>query len=117
MKIMTPRVRSLATASWWRLCRGAVVWACFTMTLGAQAQDYSDREEVAAILTEVGSAGVDVAWARELLAGAKRQQSILDAIARPAEKTKPWYDYRDIFLTDRRTREGVVFWDAHAAVL
>ena len=117
MKTMAHRGRSLAIASCRRLCRGAVVWACFTMTLGAQAQDYSDREEVAAILTEVGSAGVDVVWARELLAGAKRQQSILDAIARPAEKTKPWYDYRDIFLTDRRTREGVVFWDAHAAVL
>jgi membrane-bound lytic murein transglycosylase B len=72
---------------------------------------------VASILAEVGSAGVDVAWARDLLASAKRQQSILDAIARPAEKTKPWYDYRDIFMTDRRIREGVVFWDAHAAVL
>lgn len=117
MKTMTHRGRSLATASCWRLCRGAVAWACVILVLGAQAQDYSDREEVASILAEVGSAGVDVAWARDLLAGAKRQQSILDAIARPAEKTKPWYDYRDIFMTDRRTREGVVFWDAHAAVL
>ena len=117
MKTITHRGRSLATVPWWRLCRAAVASVCVTLALGAQAQDYSDREEVAAILTEVGSAGVDVAWARELLAGAKRQQSILDAIARPAEKTKPWYDYRDIFLTDRRTREGVVFWDAHAAVL
>jgi membrane-bound lytic murein transglycosylase B len=94
-----------------------VAWACVILVLGAQAQDYGDREEVASILSEVGSAGVDVAWARDLLAGAKRQQSILDAIARPAEKTKPWYDYRDIFMTDRRTREGVVFWDTHAAVL
>jgi membrane-bound lytic murein transglycosylase B len=94
-----------------------VAWACVILISGAQAQDYSDREEVASILAEVGSAGVDVAWARDLLASAKRQQSILDAIARPAEKTKPWYDYRDIFMTDRRIREGVVFWDAHAAVL
>jgi membrane-bound lytic murein transglycosylase B len=117
MKTMTRRGKSSATVPWWRLCRGAVAWVCVTLALGAQAQDYSDREEVAAILAEVGSAGVDVAWARELLTGAKRQQSILDAIARPAEKTKPWYDYRDIFLTDQRTREGVVFWDTHAAVL
>jgi membrane-bound lytic murein transglycosylase B len=94
-----------------------VAWACVILLSSAQAQDYSDREEVASILAEVGSAGVDVAWARDLLASAKRQQSILDAIARPAEKTKPWYDYRDIFMTDRRIREGVVFWDAHAAVL
>ena len=117
MRTMTPRGRSLATSPCWRLCRGAVVWACVILGVGVQAQDYSDREEVASILAEVGSAGVDVAWARDLLAGAKRQQSILDAIARPAEKTKPWYDYRDIFMTDRRTREGVVFWDTHAAVL
>ena len=117
MKTMAHRGRSLAIASCWRLCRGAVVWACVILGVGVQAQDYSDREEVASILAEVGSAGVDVAWARDLLAGAKRQQSILDAIARPAEKTKPWYDYRDIFMTDRRTREGVVFWDTHAAVL
>jgi membrane-bound lytic murein transglycosylase B len=94
-----------------------VAWACVILLSSAQAQDYSDREEVTSILAEVGSAGVDVAWARDLLASAKRQQSILDAIARPAEKTKPWYDYRDIFMTDRRIREGVVFWDAHAAVL
>ena len=92
MRTMTPRGRSLATSPYWRLCRGAVAWACVILVLGAQAQDYSDREEVASILSEVGSAGVDVAWARDLLAGAKRQQSILDAIARPAEKTKPWYD-------------------------
>ncbi len=36
-----------------------------------------------------------------LLAGAERQQSILDAIARPAEKTKAWYEYRQIFLLSR----------------
>ena len=117
MRTMTHRGRSLATSPRRRLWQGVVAWACVVLVLGAQAQDYSDREEVASILAEVGSAGVDVAWARDLLAGAKRQQSILDAIARPAEKTKPWYDYRDIFMTDRRTREGVVFWDTHAAVL
>ncbi len=117
MRTMTHRGRSLATSARRRLWRGVVAWACVVLVLGAQAQDYSEREEVASILAEVGSAGVDVAWARDLLAGAERQQSILDAIARPAEKTKPWYDYRDIFMTDRRTREGVVFWDTHATVL
>ena len=114
MKIKTYFGGARVTLQW---CRGAVALVCVTLVLGAHAQDYSEREEVAAILAEVGSAGVDVEWARGLLAGAKRQQSILDAIARPAEKTKPWYDYRDIFLTDRRIREGTVFWDTHAAVL
>lgn len=51
-----------------------------------------------------------------LMAGAKRQQSILDAIARPAE-SKPWYQYRPIFVTDSRIAAGVDFWNAHAALL
>ena len=32
---------------------------------------------------------------------------------RPAEKSKPWYEYRPIFLTERRIREGTEFWLAH----
>ena len=32
---------------------------------------------------------------------------------RPAEKAKLWYEYRPIFLTDRRIREGTQFWLAH----
>ena len=52
-----------------------------------------------------------------LLASARRQQSILDAIARPAEKTRPWFEYRDIFLTERREREGVAFFRTHREAL
>ncbi len=44
------------------------------------------------------------------LAGAKRQQSILDAIARPAEKTREWKDYRPIFITDKRIADGITFY-------
>lgn len=53
----------------------------------------------------------------ELFAAAERQQSIIDAISRPAEKTKPWHEYRQIFLTERREREGLAFIDEHRATL
>lgn len=46
---------------------------------------------------------------RELLAGAEYQQSIVDAISRPAEG-KPWHEYRKIFLTDSRISQGIAFW-------
>ncbi|MEK9654895.1 MAG: lytic murein transglycosylase, partial [Halieaceae bacterium] len=59
----------------------------------------------------------DAQWSREVLSAATRQQSILDAIARPAEKTKPWHEYRQIFMTPRRIDEGVSFWRQHAPVL
>ncbi|MBU2887614.1 lytic murein transglycosylase B [Gilvimarinus agarilyticus] len=45
-----------------------------------------------------------------ILAEAKQQQSILDAIARPAEKTKTWAEYRPIFLQPQRIDNGVQFW-------
>ncbi|MBE0438685.1 MAG: lytic murein transglycosylase B [Gammaproteobacteria bacterium] len=45
------------------------------------------------------------------------KQSILDAISRPAEKSKPWYDYRKIFITDQRIQGGVDFWMQHQQTL
>ena len=45
------------------------------------------------------------------------KDSILKAIARPAEKSKPWYDYRKIFITDKRINGGVLFWNKHQKAL
>ncbi|ANB19059.1 lytic murein transglycosylase B [Dokdonella koreensis] len=44
------------------------------------------------------------------------QQSILDAIARPAE-SKAWKDYRPIFISDRRIDDGVVFYGQHRELI
>lgn len=71
-----------------------------------------------------------VAFARELnrddglvesdvlatLAKAQVQQSILDAMSRPAE-AKPWKDYRPIFLTDKRRDDGIAFYLANRALI
>jgi len=50
---------------------------------------------------------------RKLLKNAQSQATIVAAMERPAEKAKPWFEYRQIFLTDRRIREGADFWLAH----
>jgi membrane-bound lytic murein transglycosylase B len=54
---------------------------------------------------------------RKLLNSAESQPAILEAMAKPAEKAKPWYEYRAIFLTERRIREGTEFWIAHRQAL
>jgi membrane-bound lytic murein transglycosylase B len=54
---------------------------------------------------------------RKLLKAAQSQPAILQAMDRPAEKAKPWYEYRSIFLNDRRIREGTEFWLAHRQAL
>lgn len=58
----------------------------------------------------------DLAALRSVLADAQIKPSILEAMDRPAE-AKPWYQYRKIFLTERRIQEGVRFWQRHQDLL
>ena len=98
-------------------CRVLLLCAGLSLPIVVLAGDYSDRKAAHRVIASAQEAGVDPEWAQQLIDAAKRQQSILDAISRPAEKTKAWYEYRKIFLTDRRIREGVTFWSAHAGTL
>jgi membrane-bound lytic murein transglycosylase B len=54
---------------------------------------------------------------RKLLKSAQSQPAILDAMEKPAEKAKQWFEYRPIFLNERRIREGTDFWLAHRQAL
>ena len=54
---------------------------------------------------------------REVLGSAEKKQNILDAIARPAEKSKSWGEYRDIFLTSERVGAGAAFWNENREML
>ena len=96
-----------------------VFWIMFGLILPTTSfgGEYSERTERDEVLANVVEQGVDRTWAAALLDQAERKQSILDAISRPAEKTKPWYDYRKIFLTDKRAREGVAFAQQNAETL
>ncbi len=51
-----------------------------------------------------------------LLAETKVRDDILKAMMNPAE-AKPWYRYRELFVTPARSDGGVVFWRAHRAAL
>jgi membrane-bound lytic murein transglycosylase B len=53
---------------------------------------------------------------RALLSQAEYKQSIIDAISRPAE-SKPWHEYRQIFLTEQRISEGVAFWETNRELI
>ncbi len=60
---------------------------------------------------------LDAQWIRSVISQANHQQGIIDAMNKPAEKVLKWYEYRKIFMTDKRTAEGVAFWQKHQAVL
>ena len=54
---------------------------------------------------------------KRVLREAQSQESILEAISKPAEKTKSWDEYRSIFLTEQRITAGAEFWREHEAEL
>jgi membrane-bound lytic murein transglycosylase B len=59
----------------------------------------------------------DAAEISSLLNQAKKQQSIIDAMSRPAEKRLNWGQYRKIFITDKRIKGGMKFWKENQAIL
>ncbi|GAA0210360.1 lytic murein transglycosylase B [Kangiella japonica] len=52
--------------------------------------------------------GFTESYISTVLAKAEKRQSILDAISRPAEG-KDWYEYRPIFIQQKRIKQGVKF--------
>ncbi|MBE1159123.1 lytic murein transglycosylase B [Dyella sp. 7MK23] len=87
------------------------------LALSAAMPAWADHPGQAKLVQEVAKdTGKDPAQLNALLDGAKMQQSILNAISRPAE-AKPWSDYRQIFLTPQRIDAGIDFYRAHRALL
>jgi len=88
------------------------------MLNGSVYADYTQRADVRAYVAElVAEHGFAADELDELFARAQRKQSILDAIARPAERTLKWHEYRDIFIEEPRIDQGLEFWAAHEDVL
>lgn len=78
----------------------------------------TSRPEVQAFMADlVKKDAFEQAYVTAVFSGIESKQSILDAMARPAEKVKPWSEYRDIFLTPRRISSGVDFFREHEADL
>jgi membrane-bound lytic murein transglycosylase B len=72
------------------------------------------RPEVKSFIDEVSEKdSIGKRQLRKLLRAAKSQPAIIEAMDRPAEKAKPWYEYRPIFVTEKRILEGTDFWIEH----
>ena len=87
------------------------VWA------GVAVADYRAHPEAQLFIQELAQEGFDQRQLESVFAQAERKQSILDAISRPAEKVRPWKEYRPLFISDSRIAQGVDFWRKHQAEL
>ena len=78
---------------------------------------YVGRQDVQSFIANmVQKHGFGEQQLTELLAEVKTRESVLEAISRPAE-SKPWREYRPIFITEERVKKGMDFWRQNAALL
>jgi peptidoglycan lytic transglycosylase B len=78
----------------------------------------SKRQDVADFIDEmVSEHKMDKGSLQTLFNKTEIRQDIIDLMNRPAEKVKPWYEYKKIFLTDSRLKKGLVFWKENKDVL
>jgi membrane-bound lytic murein transglycosylase B len=78
----------------------------------------TERDDVKGFIdTMVEKHSYDREKLESVLAQAETKDSILEAIARPAERTLNWGEYRNIFMTKERIAAGTAFWQEHNAEL
>jgi membrane-bound lytic murein transglycosylase B len=102
-----------------RLCAAfAAAMAIFFSAMALAESDYSDSPLANQLIDElVTEQGFERQQLVNWLSKAKRQERIISAMSRPAEKVKPWYDYRKHFISERRISAGIDFWHQHRATL
>jgi len=80
--------------------------------------DYENRDSVKGFVNEVAKKdGFDPQQLLSIFEQVEKKQRIIDLISRPAEKAKPWHEYREIFVTAPRIAAGVEFWEENEAAL
>ncbi|MDO3385284.1 lytic murein transglycosylase B [Gilvimarinus sp. SDUM040013] len=90
----------------------------FVMFSAAVKADYSEHPSAQPFIARmVEQHDFDSFELTQLFKAVEKKQSILDTIARPAEKTKSWADYRKIFIKPARIEGGVSFWLDNAEAL
>lgn len=72
--------------------------------------NYAEHPDYPAFRERMVKQGFDAGALDALFVQVKRDQRVLDAMGRPAE-SKPWWQYRKIFVTQERIDLGVKFWD------
>lgn len=83
-----------------------------------QEVNYSEHPKALQFVNKmVEQHGFERDYVQGLMNNALRKQSILDAIARPAERTLQWKKYRTIFVTETRAAQGRVFMAEQAVAL
>lgn len=83
-----------------------------SLSFSAQLGDYMGYPAMNQLIERMVKKGFNRGYLHRTFSSIKRDENILAKVHSPAE-TKPWRDYRPIFITEDRTLSGVKFWKRH----
>lgn len=93
-----------------------VLGGCLAVSTASFA-GYESHTRAQILIDDLQADGFEESYIRDVLSRAKYQQSIIDAISRPAERRLNWGEYRAIFIEQRRINQAVQFWKEHKETL
>jgi len=80
--------------------------------------DYQGRADVVAFVQRVAAASTySEQELADLFGQVEKQEHLFEKLDKPAEKELEWYQYRRIFIKEKRISEGVEFWRKHRQLL
>jgi membrane-bound lytic murein transglycosylase B len=80
--------------------------------------DYQGRDDVVAFVQRVaGASTYSEQELVDLFSQVEKQDHLFAKLDKPAEKELEWWQYRRIFIKDKRISEGVKFWRKHRQLL
>ncbi|MCP3687602.1 MAG: lytic murein transglycosylase B, partial [Gammaproteobacteria bacterium] len=88
------------------------------LSAGTITGDYKNRDDVDAFVNRVAAtSNYSVEELVKLFSQVKRQEHLFERLDRPAEKELHWYQYRPIFIKEKRIVDGVNFWRKYQDLL
>ena len=89
----------------------------FGLNTSVSAISFEEHPQAKQLMEDIiDEHGLDRIWVESIFEDAQFQQSVIDLITRPAEKLA-WHQYRNIFLTESRAKQGVQFWEENLETL
>ena len=88
----------------------ALLLSCSALVVSAAEMTTADQQRLQQLSQDLQIPLTDL---QQAIGQAQLRQPVIDAIQKPWE-AKPWYQYRPLFITEARVRNGVLFWQQHA---
>ena len=96
----------------------SLIFTPVASALEITAGDYQGREDVLAFVKRIAA---ETSYTEQelvdLFGQVEKQEHLFAKLDRPAEKELEWYQYKGIFIKDKRVELGVKFWQEHQQLL